>query len=57
MSQEIIFQKAKSEDWADIAALLQQVNLPLVEAETHLAGFVLARRGGAPGRLRRIRTL
>jgi amino-acid N-acetyltransferase len=45
MNSEFNLREALPEDWTNIAGLLQSAGLPLVGAERHLSGFVLAFRG------------
>jgi amino-acid N-acetyltransferase len=45
MNPELSFKKATPADWPRIAELLQSAGLPLVGAEAHLPGFLLAFRG------------
>jgi amino-acid N-acetyltransferase len=44
MNNELTLRAAQAADWDNIAGLLQNASLPLVGAEAHLPGFVLAFR-------------
>jgi amino-acid N-acetyltransferase len=43
--KDITFRTATADDWTQISRLLQDNDLPLDGAETHLSGFVLAHQG------------
>lgn len=42
---DIVYRKAKAEDWPQISELLKTVDLPLDGAQAHLNGFLLAYQG------------